>query len=457
MFDKKLLESAEFYERRYRNFATLVIVPVFLLLVFLVVFSVFAKRELTVKEAGQVVPRKVLTVVQSTSSNPIELNNLSEGKKVTPGDVLLTYKDDTGSASKALVNSQVQTASDRLAALNVYKMSVESDSDRFAQADEFGYSDMFDNYMAQVKALNSEFGQQVSDKQATDQQVNQQQGALQDANKQANDKITQYKAVEYAINRDNNSGLTDNPYAYLYDSYAAQIKGLPEADKNKTRQEMLMTINQSIEQLNATIENNNVQAQSFGKSADVSRLTTEAKIASLKSDQLASVTKEYADQKETVDKLDAQLKSLNSEISETTVSANTSGIMHVLTDKTNPKYLAKGTNIAEIYPDMSQNPAINVEFAVPADEVVGVKKRQKIRFRVNERISKPILINGVISNVDTSATNTKNGNVFKVVAQVRASSLEYAQLKYGTVGQVTVITGEKTWFNYVKDNLTKDE
>ncbi|MCT0020006.1 hypothetical protein [Weissella cibaria] len=116
MFDKKLLESEEFYERRYRNFATLVIVPVFLLLVFLVVFSVFAKRELTVKEAGQVVPRKVLTVVQSTSSNPIELNNLSEGKKVTPGDVLLTYKDDTGSASKALVNSQVQTASDRLAA-----------------------------------------------------------------------------------------------------------------------------------------------------------------------------------------------------------------------------------------------------------------------------------------------------------------------------------------------------
>lgn len=215
MFDKKLLESAEFYERRYRNFATLVIVPVFLLLVFLVVFSVFAKRELTVKEAGQVVPRKVLTVVQSTSSNPIELNNLSEGKKVTPGDVLLTYKDDTGSASKALVNSQVQTASDRLAALNVYKMSVESDSDRFAQADEFGYSDMFDNYMAQVKALNSEFGQQVSDKQATDQQVNQQHGALQDANKQANDKITQYKAVEDAINRDNNSGLTDNPYAYL--------------------------------------------------------------------------------------------------------------------------------------------------------------------------------------------------------------------------------------------------
>ena len=236
-----------------------------------------------------------------------------------------------------------------------------------------------------------------------------------------------------------------------------KLRGLPEADKNKTRQEMLMTINQSIEQLNATIENNNVQAQSFGKSADVSRLTTEAKIASLKSDQLASVTKEYADQKETVDKLDAQLKSLNSEISETTVSANTSGIMHVLTDKTNPKYLAKGTNIAEIYPDMSQNPAINVEFAVPADEVVGVKKRQKIRFRVNERISKPILINGVISNVDTSATNTKNGNVFKVVAQVRASSLEYAQLKYGTVGQVTVITGEKTWFNYVKDNLTKDE
>ena len=92
MFDKKLLESAEFYERRYRNFATLIIIPIFLLFVFLVVFSIFGKRELTVKSAGQIVPRKVLSVVQSTSSNPIELNKLVEGRHVKQGDVLLTYK-----------------------------------------------------------------------------------------------------------------------------------------------------------------------------------------------------------------------------------------------------------------------------------------------------------------------------------------------------------------------------
>ena len=47
MMNEKYFESAEFYQKRFHNFASLWVVPCFLLLLFVVGFSVFAKKEVT--------------------------------------------------------------------------------------------------------------------------------------------------------------------------------------------------------------------------------------------------------------------------------------------------------------------------------------------------------------------------------------------------------------------------
>ena len=457
MFDKKLLESAEFYERRYRNFATLVIVPIFLLFVFLFVFAIFGKRELTVKSAGQIVPRKVLSVVQSTSSNPIELNNLSEGKRVKQGDVLLTYKDSDGNASKELLDSQLKTANDLLAALDTYKKSVDSGSSQFTQPDSFGYSDMFDNYLSQVDTLNAEYNQETSEKAASDNQVDTQKNALNDAANQATNKIAQYQTVLSAIKSDNNSGLSGNPYSYIYDGYAAEAKGLTGDDKEKVKQTAISSIKQAIDQLNDSVTSYQTQAKSISKGADISQASTQGKVASLKTEQLSSATKEYADQKATVDKINAQITSADVEVADNTLHADQSGVLHVLTGKGKPKYLSKGSEVAEIYPDLANKPSLDVEFMVPSDKVSGIKKGENVRFRVAKSISKPIILQGKVRDVDTTATNTKRGNYFKVLSNVDITEDEYKQIKYGSEGIITVITGEKTWFNYIADQIFKDE
>lgn len=65
--DPKFLQSAEFYKRRYHNFATLLIVPLVCLIIFLIVFLCFAKKEITVISAGEVTPTKIVSVIQSYS------------------------------------------------------------------------------------------------------------------------------------------------------------------------------------------------------------------------------------------------------------------------------------------------------------------------------------------------------------------------------------------------------
>lgn len=77
-----LFQSAEFYQRRYHNFATILVLPLTLLVLFIVLFSLFAHTEVTVTSTGEITPTKVIEVIQSTSNNIISTNNLKDNKTV---------------------------------------------------------------------------------------------------------------------------------------------------------------------------------------------------------------------------------------------------------------------------------------------------------------------------------------------------------------------------------------
>lgn len=94
-----LFKSAEFYHRRHRNFATFLIFPSVLLVSFLVLFSLFAKKEITITSQGEMTPTKVIASVQSTSDHTIVVNNLKNNKFIKKGDVIIQY-------SKTMENSQ---------------------------------------------------------------------------------------------------------------------------------------------------------------------------------------------------------------------------------------------------------------------------------------------------------------------------------------------------------------
>lgn len=90
MFDKKLLESSELYDKRYRNFqpnysSTLSASDWGL------TFTLFAHKELTVMSTGSIEPTKIIAKIQSTNPNPIVENNLKEGEPVKENSLLLKY------------------------------------------------------------------------------------------------------------------------------------------------------------------------------------------------------------------------------------------------------------------------------------------------------------------------------------------------------------------------------
>ncbi|MDG8213668.1 hypothetical protein OK838_09520, partial [Streptococcus pneumoniae] len=71
----EFLESAEFYNRRYHNFSSSVIVPMALLLVFLLGFATVAEKEMSLSTRATVEPSRILANIQSTSNNRILVNH----------------------------------------------------------------------------------------------------------------------------------------------------------------------------------------------------------------------------------------------------------------------------------------------------------------------------------------------------------------------------------------------
>ena len=86
MFDKKLLESSELYDKRYRNFSTLIILPLFILLVGGVIFTFFAHKELTVISTGSIEPTKIVAKMKAI---PVA-NNTNSTKS---GRTKITFQD----------------------------------------------------------------------------------------------------------------------------------------------------------------------------------------------------------------------------------------------------------------------------------------------------------------------------------------------------------------------------
>ena len=110
----KLLESAEFYRRRYHNFATFLIVPLVVLIIFIGVFLCFAKKEVTVISQGEVAPTKVLAVIQSASDTSVAQNKLDDNTKVEKGDLLVQYSENATEQEKEAQKKTIKERNERL-------------------------------------------------------------------------------------------------------------------------------------------------------------------------------------------------------------------------------------------------------------------------------------------------------------------------------------------------------
>ena len=129
--DPRYFESAEFYHRRYNNFASKIIIPTFCLFYFLVVFAIFATKEVVVSSTGSIEAYRTITNIQSTSSKQIIVNHLKENKKVKKGELLLEYQGKESEIQLSTLQNQQKQLETQLVQLQILLDSYQQEKNLF--------------------------------------------------------------------------------------------------------------------------------------------------------------------------------------------------------------------------------------------------------------------------------------------------------------------------------------
>lgn len=393
-----LFQSAEFYQRRYHNFATILVLPLTLLVLFIVLFSLFAHTEVTVTSTGEITPTKVIEVIQSTSNNIISTNNLKDNKTVKKGDLLVKYSDKLEASQSNSIQQQIDRDDRQAAALETLINSLKQGTNLFGDNDEFGYSSTINAFLNQAITITSQVNQANVTVAKQEESVNKANSSIPKQITELQTQVNQYQEPQSDI--DNlNLKLSSNVTTGTYDNSASsQIETLRNQQVSQA-QEQLNQVNKDKESLQAQLEQANIRKEA------------------------------------------------------TSLYANSNGVLHLNSQIKGESYIPQGTVIGQIYPNLSEAKNVAITYYVNSNYINQLKKQQTVRFTLNTVGKTPTVIKGEIVSLDKAATETKNGNYFKVTAKVNVTSQDREHLTYGMQGKVVSVIAKKTFFNYFKDKL----
>ncbi|WP_187387561.1 bacteriocin secretion accessory protein [Weissella muntiaci] len=331
MFNEKYLESAEFYRRRYSTYSTILITPLFLSVVILIFFSMFGKREITIESPGQITPKKTLSLIQSTSNNKIDKINIHENQFVKKGEKLIEYKNSDGEITNKLLDLQIINTNNKITALDTFKNSILSGKNLFSKPDNFGYMNLYNNFLNQINDMNAGLQQTNSDRINDGNQAKNQVNTLGDSKKGLDAQIEKIQDVIKAIQSDRKVDNSNN-YKYLFDNYNSQISDLSPDDKNKLKQDTLTELNTQINSLKDNKTSIDQQIAGIKVENTVSPNQVNAQIGQLKEKTIADIQNQRQSSELLIDQFEAKQKVQKIDDGDLVLKASNTGIVHLDTD-----------------------------------------------------------------------------------------------------------------------------
>ena len=444
-----LFKSAEFYRRRYHNFATLLILPLVLFVAFITMFSLFATKEVTINSKGEITPTQVIASIQSTSNNAIIKNQLVNNQPIKKGDLLIQYSETMETSQKKALETQLASLERQKNGLETLKSSLTQGTNLFTEEDEFGYSNTFTNFITQSKdiglgisKINTEVSNQATLANNTAEAIDRQMNNLKQ-------QITEYDELAQAITNQQTSLPTGNPHQATLNSYLAQAQ---QGQGTAVANQYLSQIQQSISGLESSLSSLNIQRAGTGSVASYDT-SADTKIEALRSQFLQTASQQLTTIGNQVTELKAQLEQANDRLTNDKITAPETGIIHLNPEFEGKNLVPAGSDIAQIYPQISQTKEVLITYYVTSDYTSLLQKGQEVRLSLEKIGKKAVTITGHIQSIDQTATKTEQGNLFKVTALAQVSDHIAPHIQYGLEGRVTSIIAKKSYFEYYKDKI----
>lgn len=391
----------------------------------------------------------MLAQIQSTSNQPIIANHLAENKEVKKGELLIQYAVEGEGAQEQKFSSQLDLLKDQKGKLETLRSSLESGRNQFTEPDSYGYEQSFKDYQNQVESMTSSVNQQnatiASQNAAASQSQAELGGVISDVDSKLNDHRNLKNAIQSGVGID-----ASHPLHSLYQSYRDQLS-LAE-DKATAQSQIVAQLDGQISQLEATAATYRVQYAGAGaQQAYASNLSSQ--LASLKAQYLVKVGQELTTLTQQILEAESNLKLQETVSKRGQILAEMDGLLHLNPEVQGSTLVAEGTALAQIYPKITNERKIKIVTYVSSKDVSTIKNGDKVRFITADDANKQMILTSQISSIDANATQTKQGNFFKVECEMAVSKDQAKKLRYGLEGKFVMVTGEKTYFSYYMEKF----
>ncbi|NMM94726.1 bacteriocin secretion accessory protein [Bifidobacterium oedipodis] len=450
--DSRLFESSEYYSRRYRNFSTMVIMPVLAIVVGLLAFSLIGTREITVKTVGEIVPSRTVTRIQSTSNKPITVNHVEENREVHKGDLLLAYDSAEDDTQLEALRQQLEVADQQHRALERLIAGLNDDTGASIETDEFGYSAMLDDFHARVDALRRDAATQYQSTADQNAAIATVQASVDEQIVHAQQLLDDYAQLRQAVASD---GVLpdDNAFIASYATYQAQANATTDAEQKTTLQnQTLADIDSSVRELNESIASLRTQRASAG-SITAQSSSLDSQIEALQAQYQLNADKELATVQSKQLELKTSIALAQGDTENLWVEATANGVLHVNEEVKGLKQIPAGTTVAEVYPKLTDGTQLDVMLMVPVSEITEIRKGQGVRLSNYQNSAKPLILEATVRSIALSPTRTEQGNYYEVRASVVSKPGQSQYLRYGFQGETVIITGKKPYLAYYWDKL----
>ena len=442
----EFLESAEFYNRRYHNFSSRVIVPMFLLLVFLLGFATFAEKEISLSTRATVEPSRILANIQSTSNNRILVNHLEENKLVKKGELLVQYQEGAEGVQAEAYASQLDMLKDQKKQLEYLQKSLQEGGNHFPEEDKFGYQEMFRDYLSQASSLRSNVSQQNANISSQNAAASQTQAEIGNLISQTEDKIRDYKTAKSAI--ETGAQLDSQNAAYsFYQTYKNQA-----GEDLQTKSQVIAQVDAQITQLESSLATYRVQyAGSGAQQAYATGL--DSQLESLKSQHLVKVGQELTLLDQKILEAESGKKVQGGLLDKGKITASEDGVLHLNPETSDSTMVAEGTLLAQLYPSLEKEGKTKLTAYLSSKDVARVKIGDSVRYTTTNDAKNQIFLDSTITSIDATATKTEQGNFFKIEAETNLTLEQAEKLRYGLEGRLQMITGKKSYLRYFWDQF----
>lgn len=433
----------------YTLFYRWVLYPVILFLCIIGLFLTFAKKEVVIRTTAQLNPEKIEKLQVPLEAKIME-NFLKENQFVHKDDVLVRLDCSLIENEKAQIEQENQRITQQIKMAQLFIESISKGKNLFSTDDSFGYSNQLKSMLSEKESLRYALKQSELNDQKQLEVYEKTKRQLEKQIESSDSKLQEWQQVQVAWS--NNQSLKDFSKEMManYENWQEQLNNVSDDQKNQVKLTISASINEQIEQLKKEVEQYQSEKAKLVKptTSENDRISQTEKGKQELEQAITTVKQTVTELNEKQEKNQSVIKSLDDQLSKGILKAPVSGTVHLNEETKGQAELAKGTVLAEIYP-IHEKSKMKFTALLPANESTYIKEGMKVHFKLDQKGGAPITIDGTLDEISENSTATEKGVFYAVKGTLKTT--QSFPFRYGLTGELSLIVGEKTYWQQIVD------